>query len=278
MKKGVADMNRRWVNIPLVFMFTFLLIFPFTKGALAHAVLIEADPPLNSQVMQAPTEIRYVFNERVEKELFYIRLYDSEGEQVTKNQAEISENQREISLKLPSLKEGTYTVTYHILSGDGHPVEQSSILTIGTSSKQPSPWYMNNVINQGHHAGISADRMLYYCSLIFLGGWLFWGMFFSFTEQTDQSIYRKWLHRFRHFFLIALNYNRGDSVFIVIKRLGIHKFCSLIISILVGIDMADLSSFSYIRLLDSTKIKVDGRDLDSLASISRGYFRTCDYI
>ena len=270
-------MNRRWVNVPLVFMFTFLLIFPFTKGALAHAVLIEADPPLNSQVMQAPTEIRYVFNERVEKELFYIRLYDAEGEQVTKNQAEISENQRDISLKLPSLKEGTYTVTYHILSGDGHPVEQSSILTIGTSSKQPSPWYMNNVINQGHHAGISADRMLYYCSLIFLGGWLFWGMFFSFTEQTDQSIYRKWLHRFRHL-CYCPDYNRCDLVFILIKRLGIHKFCSLIISILVGMDMADLSSFKAISGYWINENQNGWTGFGFSCFFSRGYFRTCDYI
>jgi len=231
-----------------------MLLFSFTKGTFAHAVLLEANPPLNSQLKDSPPEIRYIFNERIEKELYYIRVFNEEGELVTNNQAEISEDQRGISLMLPPLDEGNYTVTYHILSGDGHPVEQSSILTIGTPSKQPSPWYMNNVINQDHHSGISVDRMLFYCSLLFLVGWLGWGIFFSFTNQSNQSTYENWLQKFRHFFLISLIITSIIQVSSLLKGWDIASLIPLLLRSLWGwtwIVSLGLAVLSYLILRKS---------------------------
>lgn len=94
-------MNSKWPRLAYLFVFVWILLFSFTKGTFAHAVLIEANPPLNSQMDEPPTKIHYVFNERIEKELYYIRVFNERGELVTKNSAEMSEDQRAISLSLP---------------------------------------------------------------------------------------------------------------------------------------------------------------------------------
>lgn len=196
--------DRRLRSLAFVFAFAFLWLVSFSSVAFGHAVLIEADPPLNTQVEESPAKLRYVFNERLEKRLFYIRVFNEQGETVTDRETQMSDDQKEISLALPPLPDGMYTVTYHIVSADGHPVEQSGYLMIGGSTEQPSSWYMMNVANSEHHGGISIDRMLYYSAFLSLSGWVAWGIFFSFKSESNRTLYRQWLQRFRHFFFISL--------------------------------------------------------------------------
>ena len=94
------------------------LLFP--ASVFAHAQLSQATPEPDSNIQQAPEQVRLTFNERMENELYAIKVLDSDGESVRDRIAEMSVNQRELSLQLPDLDDGVYTVSYNIISADGH--------------------------------------------------------------------------------------------------------------------------------------------------------------
>ena len=196
-------MNKRWWNGFCTLFLTVILLLSFAPGVFAHAVLIEATPPLNSQLSTAPKEIRYVFNERIEKKLYYIRIYDDQGKLVPTEEVTLSKDQKELTMQLPELGNGIYTITYHVLSGDGHSIKQSSVLSIGTYL-QPNTWYMGQISNSSHHEGISVDRIFYYISFLVLSGLVFWRMFFPLSSDQAGQIYQVWLKRLLHFYLLML--------------------------------------------------------------------------
>ncbi|MBP1932087.1 copper resistance CopC/CopD family protein [Ammoniphilus resinae] len=196
-------MNKGWRKGCGTLFLILIFLLSFAPGVFAHAVLNEATPPLNSQLSTAPKEIRYVFNERIESKLYYIRIYDDQGELVPTEEAKLSKDQKEITLQLPQMAQGIYTITYHVLSGDGHSIKQSSVLSIGTY-QQPNTWYMGQISNSSHHEGISVDRIFYYISFLFLSGWVFWGMFLPFSSDQARKIYQIWLKRLLNFYLLML--------------------------------------------------------------------------
>jgi copper transport protein len=202
----------RYVRLPRLMpvgIFLFLGIWMSAMlpvSASAHSALLQAVPAPNSTVQSAPPEIRLTFNERLEKELYWIKVFDDKGEQVTKNETEMSRDQRELRLALPALKDGVYTVSFHIISADGHPVSESYVLTIGKPAFQPEPFLQEQ--GQGHKHGnletVYGFRILYYLSFLLLAGWTLWGMWIEFETQEASDHYRKWLSYFRHLNLIFL--------------------------------------------------------------------------
>lgn len=104
------------------------------QTASAHASLIEADPASGSVLEEAPDAIRLTFNERLESGLYFIRVYDGMGREVTKEQAALSQDRRELGVALPRLGKGTYTVSYRVISADGHPVSASYVFHVGEAS------------------------------------------------------------------------------------------------------------------------------------------------
>ncbi|GIP38817.1 copper transport protein YcnJ [Paenibacillus sp. J31TS4] len=173
-------MKKTGVALLLAVLLAFLL--PLT--AYGHASLIKASPEANSQVDRAPERVVLTFNERLEKQLFYLKVVDELGKPVTDKKAELSADQTELSLTLPALSNGTYVVTYHVVSADGHPVDGSHVLTVGPPRGQ-------GALPQGHEhqhelSGsmglyeylVFASRIIYYFLLLALTGWVLWMSFF----------------------------------------------------------------------------------------------------
>src|SRR5690606_35417606 len=106
----------------------------YAQPASAHAILVKAVPEPNTSVAELPEQIVLSFNERLESELFYIRMYDENGRLAVNEKAVISEDQKTVSLKVPDLGEGRFTVSYHVISADGHPVEGAYVLVAGEGS------------------------------------------------------------------------------------------------------------------------------------------------
>ena len=59
----------------------FILMIP--QGVFAHALLEKATPAPDSQLQSPPTEIVLTFNERLEKELYSIKVFNEEGDMVS---------------------------------------------------------------------------------------------------------------------------------------------------------------------------------------------------
>jgi copper transport protein len=92
---------------------------------------------------------------------------------------------------------GVYTITYHIISADGHAVNSTYVLTIGTPINPPNPIVLGH--NHSEAEAIYSFRIVHYLMLLTLVGWIFWRPFISFSPNSEEQEYRKWLRYFCHF-------------------------------------------------------------------------------
>jgi copper transport protein len=103
--------------------------------ASAHAVLESTTPSASSQVARSPRSITLRFGEAVEASLGAIRLYNSSG-----NRVDVGSPQHpggkgsEVSSSAPSLDDGSYVVTWRVISADSHPVRGAFTFTVGNGA------------------------------------------------------------------------------------------------------------------------------------------------
>jgi methionine-rich copper-binding protein CopC len=113
---------------------TKIRLSPFVLAALlalpslaqAHARLEKSDPSRRATLASAPAAVRLWFNEPVEAEFSRIRVVDGAGEAVVEGGRVDAGDAKLLVLDLPEgLAPGDYTVTFEVLSVDGHRVKQS---------------------------------------------------------------------------------------------------------------------------------------------------------
>jgi copper transport protein len=96
----------------------------------AHATLLDTVPARGAQLKQAPPQVELRFDEAVEAAFGSLRVFDGNGNPV-KTGAATSRGTR-VGVALPrSLKDGTYTATYRVISADGHPVSGGFVFSVG---------------------------------------------------------------------------------------------------------------------------------------------------
>ena len=136
--------------------------------AAAHAVLMKANPAADQQVDAAPRELELAFNENVGPVFF--KVLDRAGKEVGQpGEVRLDGN----SLFLPlgeTLGNGTYIVTYRVISADTHPVGGSFAFAIGepvasgadaaASGGAASAWVLPTYLN----------RVVLYASMLLAAG------------------------------------------------------------------------------------------------------------
>jgi copper resistance protein C len=99
--------------------------------ALAHAVLVKSIPAQRASLVEPPPRIELWFNERLEPAYSKASVTNEAGTQVDLRDVAVStEDPRRLSLSLPPLKPGRYTVNFRVLSVDGHVVESRLSFTV----------------------------------------------------------------------------------------------------------------------------------------------------
>ena len=188
-----------------VLLFSLLVLFFFIDidKVLGHSLVVQQTPSPNSQLESSPKEIIIAFNNKVERELVSLRVFDDQQQEVTTNKALISEQQQEIRLELPYLMNGVYHVHYYaISSNDGHPIKGSYSFQVSATTpvkiEDDKALYMPNVYTQSQHMIQEVDsdpnqqetslindqngidmiiqlfRSIYYIGLLLIIGWVFW--------------------------------------------------------------------------------------------------------
>jgi copper resistance protein C len=100
-------------------------------GAMGHAVLVKAVPPQRAALTESPPRVELWFNERLEPAYSRVTVTDEAGKQVDLRDVTVSkEDPKRLSLSLPPLGPGRYTVRFRVLSVDGHVVESSLTFTV----------------------------------------------------------------------------------------------------------------------------------------------------
>jgi methionine-rich copper-binding protein CopC len=92
--------------------------------ALGHSGLQRAEPPAESTLRRPPSEVKLYFSERIEPAYSTVRINDSRGAQVDRQDARIDpSNPCLMRVNLQPLEHGTYTVIWRVLSVDSHVTE-----------------------------------------------------------------------------------------------------------------------------------------------------------
>lgn len=103
-----------------------LAMLSIASPAFAHAFLERASPPVGSEVAVSPPELSITFTEGVEPLFSTIELHHANGAVVSTGKPRVaSDNNRQLSIELPKLPPGSYTVIWHATSVDTHKTEGS---------------------------------------------------------------------------------------------------------------------------------------------------------
>jgi len=154
----------------------------------AHAVLERSAPAPGERLEAGPGEIRLEFNEPVDAAIGFLRVLGSKSGKVAEGAPAVEAGGRTLRLALPELGEGLYTVTYRVLSADGHPVEGSYVFVVGDPPEaiDASAFDPHRQLgHEGHGEGAAtqlsarefllyAVRIFYFGALLPAAGWFIW--------------------------------------------------------------------------------------------------------
>ena len=118
-----------------------LLVLVSSKAALAHAQLDRADPPADTPLDQSPPRVQVWFTEPIEPNFSEIQVLDANGQRVDKGDSALAPgNPQSMTVSLPPLEKGVYTVAWKNLSTvDGHVVRGTYSLLIGVDASAAPP-------------------------------------------------------------------------------------------------------------------------------------------
>lgn len=107
----------------------FLLLLPAIGWT--HAYLVKSTPARRAVLFMAPARVQLWFNERLEPHFCTISVWDREGTRVDLGDVQVGPDEpNRLSVGIPTLSPGVYTVKFRVLSVDGHIVESGFLFTI----------------------------------------------------------------------------------------------------------------------------------------------------
>lgn len=118
--------------------------------AAAHASLVSVDPPDGARLDTAPDEITLTFSEPVSADLGGVRVLDEAGDRVDEGAVRATGTVVTVDVR-DDLPDGTYVISYRVISEDGHPVRGGSVFGVGEGDVDASAL--------GRLAGAGSDRM-----------------------------------------------------------------------------------------------------------------------
>lgn len=165
----------------------------FASPAAAHAELVATDPANGAQLAKAPDEVEMTFTESVDVLDDGFRLIDSVG--ATVPTAEPVADGHTVSWPMPAdLPDGPYTVTWKLVSSDGHPVGGAFSFGVGTTAA--SVLGITPGVTSGASASpaapwpVVAARLTGYLAFALLAGVVAFVLWCSAGARTDPSLQR----------------------------------------------------------------------------------------
>jgi copper transport protein len=112
-----------------------LAVLGTSTAALAHARLESTSPPDGSTVAKAPVTVSATFDESVGVSADSLRVYAPNGDRADDGNTTHTNLPQQITVGLlPGLGRGTYTVAWHVISADSHPVQGAFTFSVGAPS------------------------------------------------------------------------------------------------------------------------------------------------
>jgi methionine-rich copper-binding protein CopC len=127
-------MNDRALLRPIVALSVLALaVATLPVPADSHAVLVRSTPAARAVLSHPPDRVRLWFNERLEPAFSSATVWSESGARMDRQDVRVGpDDPNQLSVTLPALDPGTYSVRFRVLSVDGHIVEGSFPFTIKT--------------------------------------------------------------------------------------------------------------------------------------------------
>ncbi|NUR01953.1 MAG: copper resistance protein CopC/CopD [Streptomyces sp.] len=125
---------RRMRTLTLLFLAVLGMLLAGAGPASAHAALTGSDPSQGVVVDKAPSQVTLTFSEKVATSDDSLRVLDPKGKRVdTGKPSNVSGTSYAVPLH-SGLSDGTYTVSWQVVSADSHPVAGAFTFSIGAPS------------------------------------------------------------------------------------------------------------------------------------------------
>jgi methionine-rich copper-binding protein CopC len=127
----IASLNKRKTLRVGLFLVVALAVGMPAASALAHSMLVKAEPARRAVLTKAPNQVRLWFNEKIEGDYASLMVLDDKKQSITDVKPTLaSDDPKSIILPLPELLPGKYSIKFRVLSVDGHVVESSFDFTV----------------------------------------------------------------------------------------------------------------------------------------------------
>ncbi|MBH0204048.1 MAG: copper resistance protein CopC [Nitrospira sp.] len=126
-----TSLNRRKTLRVSLFLVVALALGMPAASALAHSMLVKAEPARRAVLTKAPNQVRLWFNEKIEGDYASLVVLDDKKQSITDVKPTLaSDDPKSIILPLPELVPGKYSIKFRVLSVDRHVVESSFDFTV----------------------------------------------------------------------------------------------------------------------------------------------------
>ncbi|HTR42895.1 MAG TPA: copper resistance protein CopC [Pseudomonadales bacterium] len=123
-------------TIPFRWSLVALLFLAVPSAAWAHAFLDHADPKVGSTITSSPSVIKIWFTQELEPAFSTIEVQDANHNEVDEKDIHLDDKDKTLlTVSVPPLPDGTYTVTWHVTSVDTHRTQGQFEFTVKTSPK-----------------------------------------------------------------------------------------------------------------------------------------------
>jgi copper transport protein len=129
--------RRGWLGLLAGALVGLALVLAPAAPASAHASLVKTDPSEGQVLAESPGEARLTFNETVSAPAGGVKMYDAQGKAL---ESKASARDNVLTVDVPdTLDEGTYVVSWRVVSADGHPIAGSLTFSVGQASSVVRP-------------------------------------------------------------------------------------------------------------------------------------------
>ncbi len=108
-----------------------LLALLIAPSAFAHAFLVRALPAVGSTVSAAPSVLTLFYTEKVEPHFSQVQVLDAKGDRLPVGALHTTGDGRTVTIGLPKLSAGKYTVVWHVTSVDTHKTQGRFAFSVG---------------------------------------------------------------------------------------------------------------------------------------------------
>ena len=175
--RGIINKVRYW---PRVFVFLFLIVglFSIQPQASSHVALVSTSPQENSTVEHLPARVVIEFNQPLliigAGKSNSLAVTSKSGATATKGQAQVRGSTISIALKQTLTEGGAFTVSYRVVSKDGHRVSGGYKFTLVNKAGEnanPAPTAMSKN-GQNNRNLRPMYGVLGVLALLTIGGWM----------------------------------------------------------------------------------------------------------